>query len=614
MLLVDKTFSDFVRPEPIVTISEWADNHRMLSSKSSSEPGKWKTSRTPYLREIMDELSPCSPTQRIVFMAGAQVGKTECGNNWLGAIMHLFPGPVLAIQPTVDIAMRFSKQRIATLIEESNVLRDKVKPPRARDSGNTLFSKEFPGGVLMITGSNSAAGLRSMPIKYLFADEVDAWPADVEGEGDPLSLAERRTITFPRRKIFICSTPTLKDSSRIEREYLQTDQRRYFVPCPYCQHKQVLTWKNLKWTDYDPNTAAYECENCHKLIQEHHKSYMLTNGLWMSTVESNTKAIGFHINSLYSPLGWKSWKDIVEEFLRVKNDAPSLKTWVNTILGETFEEDYANKIGVNILKDRAEFYDTKCLPNEIILITMGIDVQDNRIALLSVGWGKGEEAWILDHNEIYGDPSKTDLYTQIDNIIKQPYIFKDGRTQAINIVAIDSGGHFTHEVYQYAKERKQKGIIAIKGQSQKNKQPIGKPTKIDINFKGQFVKNGGLVYPVGTDTIKTTLFGRLTNNDVGEGYIHFHTNLTDEFYNQLISEKKQIRYVKGFPIYEWVKKSTARNEALDCFVYAYAALNHLYQIYDKKTIFEQFVNKRTKIVTKPDKVNNINNPSFVEHW
>ena len=303
MLLVEKTFSDFIRPEPIVTISEWADNHRMLSSKSSSEPGKWKTSRTPYLREIMDELSPCSPTQRIIFMAGAQVGKTECGNNWLGAIMHLFPGPVLAIQPTVDIAMRFSKQRIATLIDESAVLRDKVKPPRSRDSGNTLFSKEFPGGVLMITGSNSAAGLRSMPIKYLFADEVDAWPADVEGEGDPLSLAERRTITFPRRKIFICSTPTLKDSSRIEREYLQTDQRRYFVPCPYCQHKQVLVWRNLKWTDHDPNTSAYECENCHKLLQEHHKNYMLANGVWMSTAETTSKAIGFHINSLYSPLG-----------------------------------------------------------------------------------------------------------------------------------------------------------------------------------------------------------------------------------------------------------------------------------------------------------------------
>ena len=629
MKSVSNIFADYLEPEQEITVSEWADQHRYLSGKSSAEPGRWRTERTPYLREIMDELSPRSSTQRVVFMAGAQVGKTEAGNNWLGAIIDQFPGPVLAIQPTVDIAMRFSKQRVATLIDESPRLRDKVRPPRSRDSGNTLFSKEFPGGVLMITGSNSAAGLRSMPIKYLFADEVDAYPYDVEGEGDPLSLAERRTITFARRKLFICSTPTLRNQSRIEREFLQTDQRRFYVPCPHCSGTQYLQWQYLVWENRDPSTARYKCEHCNALIEERYKTQMLSAGRWLPTAHAMSPAIvGFHLNSLYSPLGWKSWADIVAEFLRVKTDAPSLKTWVNTILGETFEEDYVAKLGATGLAERAEFYDPDIVPDGAVIVTVGVDVQDNRLAILFVAWGDGEQAWVLNHMEIYGDPSSPLLWKQLDDTVLTPLTWHNGHKRCPDVIAIDSGGHFTHEAYQYARERKLQNVIAVKGLSVRNRPPIGKPSKCDVNIRGQVLKRGGVVYPVGTDTIKSTLYGRLTHNTPGAGYVHFNTKLTPEFYQQLTSEKKTIRYVKGFPVYEWTKSPSIRNEALDCLVYAYAGFNLLYQRYNKSTIFTQFaktcgtITDRAKIVSidtvatparrtrRPQQPNN----SFVNNW
>lgn len=624
MQSVSNIFADFLEPEREITVSEWADQYRYLSSKSSAEPGLWRTERTPYLREIMDELSPRSSTQRVVFMAGAQVGKTEAGNNWLGAIIDQFPGPVLAIQPTVDIAMRFSKQRIATLIEESPRLRDKVRPPRSRDSGNTLFSKEFPGGVLMITGSNSAAGLRSMPIKYLFADEVDAYPYDVEGEGDPLSLAERRTITFARRKLFICSTPTLKNQSRIEREFLQTDQRRFYVPCPHCGGTQYLQWQYLIWENRDPSTAKYKCEHCNALIEERYKTQMLSAGRWLPTAHAmSPTVVGFHLNSLYSPLGWKSWADIVAEFLQVKTDAPSLKTWVNTILGETFEEDYVAKLGATGLAERAEFYDPDIVPDGAVIVTVGVDVQDNRLAILFVAWGDGEQAWVLNHMEIYGDPSSPLLWKQLDDTVLAPLTWHNGYKRAPDVIAIDSGGHFTHEAYQYARERKMQNVIAVKGLSVRNRPPIGKGSKCDVNIRGQVLKRGGVVYPVGTDTIKSTLYGRLTHNTPGAGYIHFNTKLTPEFYQQLTSEKKQIRYVKGYPVYEWTKSASIRNEALDCLVYAYAALQLLYQKYNKRTIYDQFQKMcaivpvgaaKTEAVTRRVRKPAIPTNPFVSNW
>jgi phage terminase large subunit GpA-like protein len=584
---------DGLRPEPPLTVSAWADKHRRLSSKASAEPGPWRTNRTPYLREPMDCLSTTSTVQRVVMMFAAQTGKTESGSNWLGYVIAHAPGPMLLVQPTVEMAKRLSKQRLESLISETPVLAEKIAPARARDSGNTMFAKEFPGGMMLLTGANSATGLRSTPCRYIFMDEIDAFPADVDGEGDPVSLAEKRATTFARRKILLTSTPTVKDFSRIEAEYERSDQRRFFVPCPSCGAMQWLKWPQLKWEKNDPATAAYECEVCHERFAEIHKPALLRQGEWRATAPSDGKTAGFQLSGLYSPLGWLSWADMVDDFLRAKSDAPMLKSFVNTRLAETWEEDFASKVSADALLQRCEAYAGGRLPEGVLAVTIGVDVQGgggsagDRIAVSVWGWGRGEEGWLIDHQEIAGDPCQAEVWKQLDVLVLHEWEHAGGGKLRADVTCVDSGGHATAEVYQYARERQGAGVIAIKGQSQRGKPPIGKPGKVDINAKGQTLKRGAQVWPVGGDTIKTTLFGRLKHNEPGEGYLHFHAQTGGEYFEQLTAEKQALRYVKGFPVREWVKKPSARNEALDCLVYAYAGLNRLYSRYDRRTIWDQ---------------------------
>lgn len=607
-----KVIAAALRPDPDFTVSEWADEHRMLSSKASSEPGLWRTERTPYLRGIMDALGPSDPAQRISFMKGAQVGGSEAGNNWLGFIIHHAPGPAMLVQPTVDTAKRFSKMRLAPMIEESPALRKRVADSKSRDSSNTQLAKEFPGGVLMITGANSAVGLRSMPIRYLFLDEVDGYPHDVDGEGDPIQLAEKRTTTFSRRKIFMVSTPTVKDTSRIEREYLASDQRRYFVPCPHCGHMQWLKWSNIRWENDDPDTAAYVCSDkegdqelgCGALIAERFKTQMLEAGEWRATAPGDGVSVGFHLSSLYSPLGWKSWAEIVREFLTAKGDAPALKTWVNTVLGETWEEEYANKIGAEGLRSRIEFYTADRVPNKVLCVAAGVDVQDNRIALVIVGYGEGEESWRLLHQEIPGDTAQPQVWSDLAMMLDQEFTREDGKLLKLSAACIDSG-YNTHAVYAFTREHKAKFWLATKGQSQRGKVAIGKPSKVDLNLRGQIYKGGAEVYPLGTDTIKTVIYSRLKFNEPGPGYYHFHAALEDEYFDQLTAEKQVTKYTRGFAHREWVKKPGARNEALDCEVYAYAALQFLYSRYNRDKIWEIMAHLLERSAKQPHKQQNI---------
>ena len=586
-------FMEGLRPEQPLTVSEWADRHRRLSSKASAEPGPWRTNRTPYLREPMDCLSSNSPVQRVVMMFAAQTGKTESGSNWLGYVIAHAPGPMLLVQPTVEMAKRLSKQRLESLITETPVLAEKIAPARARDSGNTMFSKEFPGGMMLLTGANSATGLRSTPCRYIFCDEVDAFPLDVDGEGDPVSLAEKRATTFARRKILLTSTPTVKDFSRIEAEYQRSDQRRFFVPCPKCGAMQWLKWPQLKWEHNDPATAAYQCEHCGERFAEIHKPAMLRQGEWRATAPSDGKTAGFQLSGLYSPLGWLSWADMVDDFLRAKADAPMLKSFVNTRLAETWEEDFASKVSATALLERCEPYSSGRLPDGVLAVTIGVDVQGgggtagDRLAVSVWGWGREEEGWLIDHQEIFGDPTRPEVWKQLDVLVLHEWEHVSGVKLRADVTAIDSGGHATAEVYQYARERMAQGVIAIKGQSQRGKAPIGKASKVDINAKNQTLKRGAQVFPVGGDTIKTTLFGRLKHNEPGPGYLHFHAQTGSEYFEQLTAEKQALRYVKGFPVREWVKKPSARNEALDCLVYSYAALHRMYQRFDRRTIWDQ---------------------------
>jgi phage terminase large subunit GpA-like protein len=320
-----------IRPDPLVSVSEWANTNRVLSQTASSEPGRWRTDRTPYLREIMDCLSPSNHTEKVVFMKGAQIGGTEAGNNWVGYIIDQAPGPLLVVQPTVEMGKRWSKGRLAPLIEDTPCLRGKIKDPRSRDSGNTVQSKEFRGGIVVVTGANSAVGLRSMPVRYLFLDEVDAYPGDADGEGDPVSLAIQRTATFARRKILLVSTPTIQGISRIEMEYENSDQRQFHVPCPNCNELQVLVWPQVQFDDV--NGAFYKCISCSQKIEEFEKTEMLQRGQWIAKFPDRSVA-GFHISSLYSPVGWFSWQQAVTNFKQAQKNETLLKVWVNTTLGE----------------------------------------------------------------------------------------------------------------------------------------------------------------------------------------------------------------------------------------------------------------------------------------
>ena len=387
--------------EPDVTVSEWSDQYRLLDQAASSEPGKWRTRRTPYLKEIMDCLSATRPESIVVFMKGAQIGATEAGNNWLGYTIHHAPAPMLYVMPTVDAAKRASKQRIAPMIDAIPEVKAKVAVARARDSGNTLFQKDYPGGTLILTGANSAIGLRSMPARYLFMDEVDGYPTDLDGEGDPIQLAIRRTATYKRnRKIFIVSTPTIKGISAIEDYYEQSDQRRYFIPCPECGEFQVLEWKMITWTDNDPDTAAMTCQHCGVIVPESNKTKLLSDGEWRATSEG--RFTGFHLSSLYSPVGWYSWSDAVADFLAAKKvGEEQLKTWVNTVLGETWEEQ-GEQADPNSLILRREEYDEP----PILWRTIGADVQKDRIELELVGWGEGEESWGLEYIILPGDTTR----------------------------------------------------------------------------------------------------------------------------------------------------------------------------------------------------------------
>jgi phage terminase large subunit GpA-like protein len=538
----------------------------------------------------MNELSSSSAVQRVVMMFAAQTGKTESGSNWLGYVIQHCPGPMLLVQPTVEMAKRLSKQRLESLINETPCLRERIAPARSRDSGNTLFAKEFPGGILVITGSNSASGLRSMPCRYLFLDEVDAFPADVDGEGDPVSLAERRTTTFARRKILLTSTPTVKGSSRIEAEYLRSDQRRFFVPCPSCGEMQWLKWPQMKWEKDQPDTARYECEHCKERFSEINKGRMLAAGEWRATAPGDGKTAGFHLSGLYSPLGWLSWAELVDDFLRAKGDAPLLKTFINTRLAETWDEQTGTRIDAEGLLERVEPYERGVVPDGVLCLTAGVDVQDNRLAVSIWGYGKDEEAWLIEHTEIWGDPTRTEVWKQLDVLIEGEYPRADGKKFKVLAACVDSGGHCTAEVYSYCRTpRRGQMVVAIKGASTRGKPPIGRESKVDLNLKGRVLKRGASVYSVGTDTIKDSIFGRLrTNKEPGPGYLHFGLAATQEYFEQLTAERKVTRFNRaGMPSSEYVKKSNARNEALDTCVYSVAALHLLYRRFDRRTIWDQ---------------------------
>lgn len=602
MLQASKTWT----PPPSLTISSWADRYRQLSPEASSEAGQWRTSRAPYQKEMMDVFNDPN-IQRIVVMTSSQVGKTEIILNTIAYFIDQDPSPMLILQPTLQMAQAFSKDRLAPMIRDTEKIRNCVKEARSRDSGNTVLHKKFAGGHLTMVGSNSAAGLASRPCRLILADEVDRYEASAGSEGDPINLAIARTKTFWNRKIYMCSTPTIKGLSRIEAAFEESDKRYYYVPCPECDHKQTLKWKNVVWEDGKPETAAYACEECGSIIEESKKQWMLKHGEWRATSKT-TDTAGFHISELYST--WSTWAEMAKSFLEAKKQPEMLKTWVNTALGEVFESD-GDSVEAEPLLERRKNFDIDSIPSDVLVLTGGVDVQANRIELQVCGWGHNYECWVIDYRVFHGDPSLHKIWNDLDEFLKIKFETEDGRKLGFAACCIDSG-HHTETVYAFCKPRSSRKIYAVKGQSQ-----AGKP----IANRGSYVgKSKNLLFPVGTDTAKEAIFARLTA-DIEKTTLHFSHVLDEEYFLQLTAEKRVTKFNRGKKTLVW-KQIRERNEALDTLVYNFAAayiLQPNFKVIEQKLarnleIEPEIQENGEKITRKRPVTKHLRKNSFVNSW
>lgn len=578
-----QSWRDGLTPDPLLTVSEWADKHRFLSPRASAEPGRYRTDRTPYMRAIMDALSPSHPARRIVFMKAAQVGATEAGNNWIGYVIHHAPGPMLSVQPTVELAKRFSRQRIEPLIAESPALRERVKPARSRDAGNTVLSKEFPAGLLVITGANSAVGLRSMPARYLFLDEVDAYPSSADEEGDPVALAEARTRTFSwRSKVFLASTPTIHGVSRIEREFEASDQRRFFVPCPHCQHRQWLRFERLRWEKGKPDTAHYQCEACDGAVEEHHKIEMLHAGDWRPTAEAaDPSTIGFHLSALYSPVGWMSWAMIARMWEASLATDEAKRSFKNGVLGETWIET-GEAPDWQRLYERREDWQIGTVPSGGLFLTAGADVQKDRIEVSVWAWGRGLTSWFVDHIVIDGGPEHAETWGQLSGLLDRTWPHAHGTRLGLAKLGIDSG-YESPAVYAWARSAGHAQVAPLKGVEGFNRAaPVVGPSFVDVTEAGRKLRRGARLWTVAVATFKSETYRHLrlmrpTDEEIAEGaqypagFVHLPRGLEAEWVKQLVAEQlMSVKTRRGFQRLEW-QKLRERNEVLDCRVYARAA-------------------------------------------
>ena len=569
-----------VKPPKKLTVSQWADEYRQLSSEASAESGKWRTSRAEYQRGLMEAFSD-PDIHTVVWMSSAQVGKTEVLLNIIGYFIDQDPSPMLLLQPTLDMAQAFSKDRVAPMVRDTKVLTHKVRDSKAKDSGNTILHKTFPGGHITMAGANSPSSLASRPVRVVLCDEVDRYPASAGTEGDPVNLAFKRTTTFWNKKRMLTSTPTIKDVSRIEAAYEESDKRKFFIPCPDCGKSQVLKWVNVSWEDNNTNTAKYFCEHCGSGWDDSTRWRAVSKGKWIAENKANGVA-GFWLNEIYSP--WVKLSDMATAFTEAKKSQHTLKTFINTSLGETWEDDQGEQIEDNVLMANREDYEV--LPNEVVVLTCGVDTQDDRLEGEVKAWGDGNESWGVMPFRIEGKPSQKQVWDDLDNIINSTYKRADGVQLRVSCTCIDSGGHFTDEVYKYCKKRAIKRVFAIKGSSIAGKPIVSRPTtsnKLKVKL-----------FTVGTDTAKELIFSRLQLEEFGEGFMHFNKSFDEEYFKMLTSEKIVTTFRKGRPVRIW-KPTRPRNEALDYTVYNLAALAILNPNYKKfKKILNQLKKKQLK--------------------
>lgn len=557
--LFKKLAKDILAPPPDLTVSEWADAYRRLSSESSAEPGQWNTDRAPYQREILDAIND-PEYEDIVIMASAQVGKSEIILNAVGYYIDFDPSPILIIQPTEAKAKDFSKERLAPMIRDSPTLRNKVADTKTRDGGNTTLQKSFPGGYVALGGANAPSGLASRPIRVLLADEIDRFPVSAGTEGDPLDLAEKRTNNFYNRKKIKVSTPTNKGASRIEAEFELSTKDYYHLPCPSCSELQPLKWQQIHF-----ETVTHACNECGAMHDEY--EWKSQKGKWISE-QPDANIRGFHLNELLSP--WRKWEQIIDAFKKAKKKGPeAMKVWVNTSLGETWEEE-AQQIDEHDLLNRREKYDAD-VPEGVKILTAAVDTQDDRLEVEVVGWGEGKESWGIEYHIIRGDLKQQSIWNDLDEYLSRTWSKADGKKFSIACTCIDSGGHYTQEVYRFTKPREARRIYAIKGKSTQR-------GEYDALIAGTSRPKPSktLLVHIGTNEGKTRVMSNLQITDFGPNYCHFPQGdkYTEEFFKMLTAEKLMTRYEKGVPYQVW-QKVRARNEAIDLRVYNTAALEIL---------------------------------------
>ncbi len=547
-----------VEPPKKLTVSEWADEYRQLSKEASAEPGKWVTDRAPYQREIMDAISdPLVDT--VVVMTSAQIGKTELLLNIIGYYVHYDPSPILLLQPTLEMAEAFSKDRLAPMIRDTSVLSERIGDAKARNSGNTLLHKTFPGGHITMAGANSPSSLASRPIRAVLADEVDRYPVSAGTEGDPLMLATKRTTTFWNKKKVYVSTPTIKGASRIEMEYEDSTMEEWHVYCPSCKELQPYEWGRINF-----DSITMTCKHCGTLHQEY--EWKARKGKWIARFPERKKR-GFHLNEMASP--WKRWSEIIEDFKTAKKSTETLKVWVNTALGESWEERGDGQ-DEEVLFDRREEYGCE-VPEGVLVLTAGIDTQDDRFEIEVVGWNEDEESWGIQYKVIYGDLHRPEIWQELDEYLKTEFQFEDGRKIRISCACQDSGGHFTQEVYKFTKPREVRRIFAIKG---KGGESVPFVSTVSRNNREK-----AALFTIGVDAGKETIISNLKIENEGPGYCHFPSEYEKgygiDYFKGITSESLVVKMVNGVGKATWVKKSGVRNEPLDVRNYARAALKIL---------------------------------------
>ncbi len=564
-------------PPPVLTVSQWADRYRRLSPESAAEPGQWNTDRAPYQREIMDAVND-PLCEHIVVMSSAQVGKTEILLNIIGYYIDYDPSPILVVQPTVKpMAEDFSKDRLATMIRDTPAISGKVHDVKSRTSGNTILHKAFPGGHVTIGGANSASSLASRPVRIVIMDEVDRYPASAGSEGNPIKLAEKRTTAFWNRKKIKVSTPGNLATSQIHKEWLSGTMEEWCVKCPCCGRFQPYEWRRIRLSD-----ASMRCLYCDEYLSE--IDWKQSEHKYIAQHPERHRKRSFHLNELASP--WMHWENIIEEWhdankdRKKYGDTKKLQTFINTVLGEPWEER-GKGIDDDSLIARRERYVAE-LQDGILLLTASVDVQDDRFEIEIVGWGKGYESWGVKCEKMYGDMEQDKIWNDLEAYLERELFFSSGSGLLIAATCIDTGGHHTTKCYQFLQrmERKGKRIFGVKGMS-RAKTGEGIPLIHMLSRNNQY---GVKVFILGVDSGKEIVTTRLAAVDEGPGYCHFPVNKElgyDETYMKGLNSEQRVTEMKdGRAVIRWKKKSGTRNEPLDLRVYNTAAVEILHPDFD----------------------------------